>query len=171
MNLDQFNPSNFTAAFTLDLVKNADKAEAFLKTANEVYEKLKKERAALGTLQDAKVADELATKRVKEAEQILEDARQTAGKKIQEAMAAEEAAQSRLDSREAELSALEDQLSAKERQLIKDREIFEASIFEKQRELKNLERDINKTEQELARRLNKCERILNLAKQIAHIKL
>lgn len=171
MNLDRFNPSGWTAQFTLDLVKHQEEAERFFREGEALYAKLKKERSALGSLEDAKIADELAAKNLQEAGAVLASAEKAATDKIADADQEIESRKSALNERERSLALIEADLEARRKQLNAEIGAFEKVSLEKNRVLEKESRELRKQQEVLERRQKKCQRVLALAADIAKIKL
>lgn len=171
MNLDRFNSEGWTAQFTLELIKNQEEAERFFREGEALYAKLKKERSALGSLEDAKIADELSAKKLQEAAEILEQANKAAASTIEEADAEIRAKESGLDERKRSLDFLETALEQQRKNLNKDIRKFETSSRERMAQLEKDFKDLDKQTELLERRQNKCRRVLDLAEQITKIKL
>ncbi len=171
MNLERFNPASWSAQFTLDLVKHQKDAERFFSEGEALYAKLKKERTALGSLQDAKIADELAAKNLQEAADVLSKANAAAAKKIRDAEVEINARQSALDEREEQLKELESELEQRKIFIQNRVQDFEILCANKTKEFEDQKRNLDKELGVVERRKLKCRRILQLSEQISKITL
>lgn len=167
--LEPYSPQGWTAQYTVELIKNQEKADELFQKGEKLYKKLKKEREALGSLQDARVADDLAMQKIAEAEATYEKAKAAAAKLVEEATIEADQinafAKKKLEEAKSALEGVD--IEKEEFGRLKEKHFEDArerdrSLNKREREIETRERDCHGTERRVSKIFNHLDEINKL---------